>query len=57
MFEVLTTVTLAENARRTTLTMRAQVVKTTGKAAQYIAGMEVGWTQSLERFAKHLATM
>ncbi len=57
MFEVLTTVTLVENAGRTTLTMRAQVVKTTANAAQYIAGMEIGWTQSLERFAKHLATM
>jgi uncharacterized protein YndB with AHSA1/START domain len=57
MFEVLTTVTLAESAGRTTLTMRAQVVKTTGQAAQHIAGIEVGWTQSLERFAKHLATM
>src|SRR5271156_5452186 len=55
MFEVLTTVTFVEKSGKTTLTMQARVVTTTGQAAQHIAGMEVGWSQSLERFEAHLA--
>lgn len=55
MFEVMTTVTFSERGGRTTLTVQAQVVKTTAKAAPYLAGMEEGWTQSLERFASHIA--
>jgi len=34
--------------------MRARVIKTTAQAAQYLAGMEAGWTQSLERLAESL---
>lgn len=55
MFEVLTTVTFAEQGGKTTLTMNARVVKATAKAPQYIAGMEAGWTQSLERLDKFVA--
>jgi len=55
MFEVLTTVTFAEQNGKTKQTMRARVIKTTAQAAQYLAGMEAGWTQSLERLAKSLA--
>ena len=55
MFEVLTTVAFAEQNGKTKQTMRARVIKTTAQAAQYLAGMEAGWTQSLERLAKSLA--
>ena len=57
MFEVLTTVTFAEQNGKTKQTMRARVIniKTTAQAAQYLAGMEAGWTQSLERLAESLA--
>jgi uncharacterized protein YndB with AHSA1/START domain len=47
--------TFAEEGGKTTLTMPARVVKLTAKAAPYLAGMEVGWTQSLERLEAHLA--
>jgi uncharacterized protein YndB with AHSA1/START domain len=56
MFEVLTTVTFAEQGKKTKQTMRARVIKTTPQAAPYIAGMEQGWTQSLERLTAYVAT-
>jgi uncharacterized protein YndB with AHSA1/START domain len=56
VFEVLTTVTFAEQGKKTKQTMRARVIKTTPQAAPYIAGMEQGWTQSLERLTAYLAT-
>jgi uncharacterized protein YndB with AHSA1/START domain len=49
MFEVLNTVTFEENAGTTKFTLQARFVKTTAVAAQYLEGMEAGWTQSLER--------
>ena len=52
LFEVLTTVTFAEQGQKTKQTMQARVIKGTAKAAPYIAGMEAGWTQSLERLAE-----
>ena len=57
LFEVLTTMTFAEQTGKTKQTMRARVIniKTTAQAAQYLAGMEAGWTQSLERLAESLA--
>jgi uncharacterized protein YndB with AHSA1/START domain len=55
LFEVLNTVTFAEHAGRTTLTLQARVVKTTAAAAPHLAGMEVGWSQSLERLEAHVA--
>jgi uncharacterized protein YndB with AHSA1/START domain len=55
LFEVLTTVTFAENGGKTKLTMRASVTKTSREAALYLQGMEQGWTQSLDRLAKQVA--
>ena len=55
MFEVLTTVTFAEQGGKTKQIMRARVIKSTAEAAPYIKGMETGWTQSLERLAESLA--
>jgi uncharacterized protein YndB with AHSA1/START domain len=55
LFEVLTTVTFAEQGGKTTLTMQARVVTATAKAAPHLGGMEAGWTQSLERLAAYVA--
>jgi uncharacterized protein YndB with AHSA1/START domain len=56
MFEVLTTVTFAEEGGKTKQILRARVIKSTAQAAPYPAGMEAGWTQSLERLASYVAT-
>ncbi len=56
MFEVLTTVTFAELGGKTKQILRARVIKKTAQAAPYLAGMEAGWTQSLERLAAYVAT-
>lgn len=55
LFEVLNTVTFAEQGGRTTQTSRARVVKSTAGAAPYLEGMEAGWAQSLERLEAHVA--
>jgi uncharacterized protein YndB with AHSA1/START domain len=55
LFEVLHTVTFAEHGGKTTLTVKARVVRATADAAPYLKGMEAGWTQSLERLGTHLA--
>jgi uncharacterized protein YndB with AHSA1/START domain len=49
LFEVLNTVTFAEHGGKTKLTLHARVTKTTAKAARYLAGMEQGWNQYLDR--------
>jgi uncharacterized protein YndB with AHSA1/START domain len=51
----LTSVTFAEDAGRTKLTLRTRGVAVVSYAAAYLAGMEAGWTQSLERLAAELA--
>jgi uncharacterized protein YndB with AHSA1/START domain len=56
LFEVLTTVTFAEQGAKTTLTMHARVVTATPEAAPHIAGMQEGWTQSLERLGEYLGS-
>ncbi len=55
MFEVLTTVTFAEQGGKTKQILRARVIRRTAQAAPYLSGMEAGWTQSLERLAEFLA--
>jgi uncharacterized protein YndB with AHSA1/START domain len=35
--------------------LRARVIKSSAQAAPYLAGMEAGWTQSLERLAAYVA--
>jgi uncharacterized protein YndB with AHSA1/START domain len=42
-FEVLNTVTFAEQGGKMTLTLRARVVKTTAEPAPFLEGMEAGW--------------
>ena len=56
MFELLTAVTFAEQGGKTKQILRARVIKRTAQAAPYLAGMEMGWTQSLERLTVCVAT-
>jgi uncharacterized protein YndB with AHSA1/START domain len=56
LFEVLNTVTFAEEGGKTKLTLQARVTDVKGDAAQHLAGMEQGWSMSLDRLADRLAT-
>jgi uncharacterized protein YndB with AHSA1/START domain len=51
LFEVLNTVTFADEGGKTKLTVRASVSKVKGRAAPHLAGMEEGWSMSLDRLA------
>jgi uncharacterized protein YndB with AHSA1/START domain len=53
--EVRNTVTFAEHEGKTTLRLEAVVVKAAPAAARALEGMEMGWSQSLERLAARLA--
>ena len=56
LFEVLNTVTFSEEGGKTKLTLHARVLNVKGDAAQHLAGMEQGWSMSLDRLADRLAT-
>jgi uncharacterized protein YndB with AHSA1/START domain len=51
----LTTVLFAEEGGKTRLTLRTRGAAMVPYAAAYLAVMEAGWTQSLERLAEELA--
>jgi len=55
LFEVLTTVELADCGGQTELTLQARVMKATAAAAPHLAGMEEGWRQTLDRLAEQVA--
>jgi len=57
MFDILNTVLFAEKRGKTTLTLQARVITATAQAPQYLKGMKMGWTQSLDRLEEKLATM
>ena len=52
--EVLNTVTFTEMNGKTKMTMRAVVVRETPAACGSVDGMNVGWNQSIDRFAENL---
>jgi uncharacterized protein YndB with AHSA1/START domain len=56
LFEVLNVVTFEDIGGKTRLTLRAIVTETSAAAAQYLAGMDQGWKESLERLAVEAAT-
>jgi len=56
LFEVLNTVTFAGRGRTTTVTVHARVVSATPAALPYLAGMEPGWAQSLDRLGMLLGS-
>jgi uncharacterized protein YndB with AHSA1/START domain len=55
MFEIRNEVSFADQGSRTRLTLRASVVKSTEFAPQYLAGMEMGWSLSLDRLEADLS--
>jgi uncharacterized protein YndB with AHSA1/START domain len=55
LLEGLTNVTFAEHGGKTKLTLQTRAVALVAHAIAYLAGMEAGWTQSLERLAEELA--
>jgi len=56
LFQVLITVNLSELNDKTELTVQASVLEATDQAGRYLDGMEIGWTQSLERLDTYLAS-
>jgi uncharacterized protein YndB with AHSA1/START domain len=52
-----TTVTFAEQDGKTKLTVETRGTAKVGYAANYLQGMEAGWTQSLDRLAAEIATV
>jgi uncharacterized protein YndB with AHSA1/START domain len=54
LLEALNTFTFAETGGETTMTLHVTVTKTVGLGAQYLKGMEQGWSQSLERLEKEV---
>jgi uncharacterized protein YndB with AHSA1/START domain len=54
-FEVLTTVTFEAQGQKTKLTMNAVVTRATPEMAPAIAGMDMGWNQSLDKLTEQLA--
>jgi uncharacterized protein YndB with AHSA1/START domain len=56
LLDGLTTVLLEEHAGKTKLTLRTSAKGLVPYAAQMLSGMEIGWTQSLERLEQLVAT-
>ena len=57
LLEGLTTVTFAEQGGKTKLTVRTNAAGLVAEAAQMLAGMEEGWTQSQDRLEAYLVTV
>jgi uncharacterized protein YndB with AHSA1/START domain len=55
LLEGITTVTFAEQGAKTNLALQTRAVGFAEQAARMLAGMDAGWTQSLERLATLLA--
>jgi uncharacterized protein YndB with AHSA1/START domain len=55
LLESLTTVTFAEEGGKTRLTVHAHAVGLAPIAPQMLAGMEAGWTQSIDKLEELLA--
>ena len=55
LLEGLTIVTFAEHGGKTKLTLQTSAAGVAAEAAQMLAGMEQGWTQSLDRLEDCLA--
>jgi uncharacterized protein YndB with AHSA1/START domain len=57
MFDILNTVLFADQRGKTAVTLQARVISTTALAPQYLQGMEMGWSQSLDRLGAYLTTI
>lgn len=56
LLEGFTSVALAEESGKTVLTVHSKAVGLVDIAPQMLAGMEIGWTQSLERLEELVST-
>ncbi len=54
LFEVLNTVTFAAEGTKTRLTLHARVSKVKAAAAPHLAGMEQGWSETLDRLGQEV---
>lgn len=52
-----TTITFTERDGKTELTLHAVVTRSTPEAADALAGMETGWSESFDKLADHLAAI
>jgi uncharacterized protein YndB with AHSA1/START domain len=52
LFEILNTVLFEQQGGKTKLTLTAAVLSVTAEAPKYLAGMNAGWNQSLDRLAE-----
>jgi uncharacterized protein YndB with AHSA1/START domain len=57
LFENLNTVTFADLGGKTKLTLYAEVVKVTPAAPPYLAGMDEGWSLTLDRLAEEVSSV
>lgn len=55
LLEGLTTVTFAEEAGKTKLTMHTRAIAVAEAAIAYLQGMEMGWTQTIDRLEAFVA--
>lgn len=55
LFEVDNVIIFAERAGRTILTAHAKVTQASPRGVPYVSGMELGWSQMLERLAAYVA--
>lgn len=55
LFEVLTTAIFTEDGKKTLLSLSQCVIHATAGATRHLAGMELGWTQGLDRLSEHIA--
>ena len=54
LFDVLNTITFDDQGGKTKLTVHASVSNVKAEAAQHLAGMELGWSMSLDRLAQEV---
>jgi len=57
LFQIRNTVLFENEGRKTRLTLRAAVLMQTAAAAPYLAGMNEGWSQTLDRLAERVAAV
>jgi uncharacterized protein YndB with AHSA1/START domain len=55
MFRILNTVVFEAQGDKTKLTLRARAIMATPDAPQFLSGMEIGWSLSLDRLASEVA--
>jgi uncharacterized protein YndB with AHSA1/START domain len=55
LFQVVTTVTFVAMGMKTTITVEAKAINVKAEAAPMVAGMNEGWSQSLDRLTEYVA--